>query len=478
MWFLPSYRRVDRAQTAVDSMVACGPVSPGVIIVNHDDPSDYESMRLPEGWRIHRLGGENLRTADCWRWAFETYPGLPWYGLMSDDMVAQTPEFEKTLVAAAMHHCIASSDDGWTARPNRQGRMTGATVIGGDLVRAVGGITVGGMRHCFIDDLWETIGRDFECWKVCDEVKVEHRHVGNGKAAMDDTYARANHDIETDRKHFVEWSQGGGKEAVYHRVATLHGKMIQKVDLAKKKVAFATPAYNGDVKLRFARAMFDTFAHFNAHGVPTAWITVEQESLIQRARNRIVCEFLKGDCTHLFFIDSDEAWSPADALRLVMSEKDLCGVAVTRKQIPATFCTNFSSDTIPVDPVTGLIKVNEVGTGFMLISRKLIEEMIEKHPHLKYVEGADTVHALFDFRLTNEQYWSEDYVFCQRAREMGYDVWVAPQVSVEHIGTYVYKGALHNWLVEQSRSAAEKKKQAELAQVGEVADVVQQAMVA
>jgi hypothetical protein len=48
--------------------------------------------------------------------------------------------------------------------------------------------------------------------------------------------------------------------------------------------------------------------------------------------------------------------------------------------------------------------------------------------------------CLFDFMLTDEGYMGEDFLFCDRARELGFEVWIDPSISLGHMGVQEYEG--------------------------------------
>jgi hypothetical protein len=48
--------------------------------------------------------------------------------------------------------------------------------------------------------------------------------------------------------------------------------------------------------------------------------------------------------------------------------------------------------------------------------------------------------AMFDFEVTEEGYMGEDFLFCDRARELGFDVWIDPSISLGHMGVQEYTG--------------------------------------
>jgi hypothetical protein len=47
---------------------------------------------------------------------------------------------------------------------------------------------------------------------------------------------------------------------------------------------------------------------------------------------------------------------------------------------------------------------------------------------------------MFDFLVTDEGYMGEDFLFCDRARELGFDVWIDPSISLGHMGVQEYTG--------------------------------------
>lgn len=190
------------------------------------------------------------------------------------------------------------------------------------------------------------------------------------------------------------------------------------------------------------------------------------ESLITRARNKIVAKFLKSPATHLFFVDSDQSFASDDVLRLLEANKPLVGALIPKKGIDwdkvrgaaerkeadlegwgASYVVNPEQNTVRVDE-TGCVPVFAVGTGFMLIERCVIEGMINALPETEY-RGDDTENdttrlwALFDCAIEPEskRYLSEDFEFCRRAKAIGVQPWLHVGVkSIGHVGRHHYRG--------------------------------------
>src|SRR6056300_977380 len=87
--------------------------------------------------------------------------------------------------------------------------------------------------------------------------------------------------------------------------------------LKGKRLMIATPMYGGQCAGMFCKATNDLATVCATHGIPMQFYFLFNESLITRARNYCVDEFMRSDCTHLMFIDSDIGFSAQDVLSLL-----------------------------------------------------------------------------------------------------------------------------------------------------------------
>ena len=240
----------------------------------------------------------------------------------------------------------------------------------------------------------------------------------------------------------------------------------------------ATPCYGGLIHEPYLRGLLSLATQVSSAGYPIHLATVVNESLITRARNELVKHFLMTDCTHLIFIDADIGFSPEDVLRLVSHNKDIVVGAYPLKGLRWSNLAELKDHTDPetvrntvteyvvnfefsseenlkagrLDVVDGLIEVKDAGTGFMCIKREVIEKMIEAMPELEYKKEArflmndkdDGVRwAVFDGEIDKDdgRYLSEDYLFCRRWQRLGGKVWLDPEITLTHMGTYAFQGA-------------------------------------
>jgi hypothetical protein len=133
------------------------------------------------------------------------------------------------------------------------------------------------------------------------------------------------------------------------------------------------------------------------------------------------------------------------------------------------------------------LEVLEIGTGYMMVKREVFEVYKEKYPEKTYkpdhvgqpnFDGSRYIHAFFDTEIDtpidpigriatqlgvsreavveyfppvlrdklapppgrSDRYLSEDYMFCQRWRALGGQVWLCPWMKTKHIGTFPFAG--------------------------------------
>ena len=214
----------------------------------------------------------------------------------------------------------------------------------------------------------------------------------------------------------------------------------KRVDLTGRKVFVGIPAYDGKLNIKTAFALAKLMPVALGHGVSMYLSHMSGCSIITMARNALVNEFLKTDAEELLFIDADVIVEPDDVMRLLAQSTDrdiLCGMYPRRAKDKNFFLDLYRDDTDALVFDGPLMRVNRVGTGFMLIKRHVIERLIADHPewNVENRQGDGHVSAVFDFAIKDGKYVGEDYLFCDRAREAGFEAWIDVEICLPHVGT-------------------------------------------
>lgn len=217
--------------------------------------------------------------------------------------------------------------------------------------------------------------------------------------------------------------------------------------LAGKKLFIGIPAYDHKVSLKQAISLMRFAQQTGQHGIEIVMGSVCGCSVVSRARNLLVQDFLESDATELFFVDADINFQPEDVFRLMawVSEPNIgiaAGIPCTR-QVEKTYIVTLddNNDKVIMNDM-GLVRAKRVATAFMMIKRKVIEDLVEKNPQWRYYDHMRerNLTAVFDFQVKDNNYVGEDYLFCDRAREIGYEVWIDPTIKLGHMGTIEYAG--------------------------------------
>lgn len=218
--------------------------------------------------------------------------------------------------------------------------------------------------------------------------------------------------------------------------------------LQTTRIHFCIPCYGGQINEGCFISMLKYMATAQRLALNFTIDTMVNESLVCRARNSLVAKMLyfEPKSTHLMFVDADIGFEPSEIFKLILSDKDVVGGLYPKKALPISYVVNRVPD---AEKNGNLVEVMNLGTGFMLIKREVIEKMIAENPDLHYMDaiGLDPKYdpfkyALFDTEIDPDtrEYLSEDYLFCKRWRAMGGKIWADLSITLNHIGHYTFRG--------------------------------------
>ena len=208
---------------------------------------------------------------------------------------------------------------------------------------------------------------------------------------------------------------------------------VKLEDLRKSKLFVATPMYGGNCSGLYMKACLDLQGMCAHYGIDIKF-------------SFLFDEFLRSDCTHLLFIDSDILFEPQDVLALIALDKDVIGGPYPKKAInwknialslvknPATNLGDLEAlaGDYVFNPVPGTtqfsvsepLEVMEIGTGYMLIKREVFDRFREAYPKQNYkpdhvgqsnFDGSRYIHAYFDTVIDNGYTFDDVHRLMERA---------------------------------------------------------------
>lgn len=224
----------------------------------------------------------------------------------------------------------------------------------------------------------------------------------------------------------------------------------QGFDLVGKSLMIGLPAYDHKVTAKMAISLMKLSQDVLQHGINIQVSLVAGCSVVSRARNLVVYEFLQSKCDHLLFIDSDMTFEPESVLRLLAWNQDraiVAGAYEARKEGKVFILTldGGPNGEVIMDQF-GLVKARRVATGFMMIHRRVFEGLAEKHPEWYHQDHSSPakLYSFFDFLTTPDGYMGEDFLFCKRAEEAGFDIWIDPTIKLGHMGVHEFRSDFGN----------------------------------
>lgn len=207
------------------------------------------------------------------------------------------------------------------------------------------------------------------------------------------------------------------------------------------KLFIATPAFDGKVNVSYARSLADTKLFLSSLGIETILRIHTSGSLLVRERNDLVKAFLASDCTHMLMIDSDIAWNPLDVQRMINKDEDfIASLYPARGPDKCFLFRGVYGENKRMDvSEKQLLEMQYIPAGFMMLKRCVFEKMIQHFPELHYIPLDPSLahtegHCLFDTEVWQGEFWGEDYVFCRRARQAGFRIWIDPSIVLDHCG--------------------------------------------
>ncbi|QFZ83825.1 hypothetical protein GFK26_14215 [Variovorax paradoxus] len=249
--------------------------------------------------------------------------------------------------------------------------------------------------------------------------------------------------------------------------------MLDPSELRHFYPVIVTPSHDGKFFQNYVASLLNFTIHAERAGMKMQVLMHQGESLVTRARNNCVAQFLANtEWTHLFWIDADIGFSAEAAFRLLLSGYDIAAgvyplkrenwpedgvvAGTTQQQFEAGF-TRYTVNAKAEEGATqielevqpdGFMKMTEAPTGFMVIRRQVFERLMAAYPDLQYVpdsigEADRGLHyRFFDVMVdpVTRRYLSEDYGFCRLWSGLGESIYIDASSNLTHQGAKLYRG--------------------------------------
>lgn len=212
-----------------------------------------------------------------------------------------------------------------------------------------------------------------------------------------------------------------------------------------KKILIATPCLDQKVDAYFVHSLCESIKLGLQYDLDIRCVFLANESILPMARNELFALAYKENYDTMVFIDDDEYWKEQALLDIILSDKDVVSLPVVNKGDKEISFNVWLNKDFEKDESDGYIKINKCGTGFLKLSRKVLEDLWESNTELVFRNKK--LKNICEYTYENGEFVGEDITLTKKIKELGYDIWLNPNHTVSHIGNKMYKGdfkAKHN----------------------------------
>ena len=176
------------------------------------------------------------------------------------------------------------------------------------------------------------------------------------------------------------------------------------------------------------------------------------DALVSRVRSIAVSEWHRWTDGDVFLmVDDDIVFTPEDAERVVALAREKRGIAcayyATRDKKHLAQRLQWGEGVVEYGAGTPPEEITYAATGFMAVHRAVVAAMARDlpfcHPREPWAFWPLFQPFVLEDRVNGPEYLSEDWAFCERARQLGFGVWVDPSITLSHGGVTIadIKGA-------------------------------------
>lgn len=188
------------------------------------------------------------------------------------------------------------------------------------------------------------------------------------------------------------------------------------------------------------------YEHFMVTEIGNPYISMARAMMLRKALD------VKADI--IVFIDHDISWQPKDLLNLIQTDGDVvAGIYRFKQDGEVKYMGVIEDDPVNHFPIVredGALKATRVPAGFLKVTRNCINKFMTAYPHLVYGEASLPGVDLFNHGAHKGVLWGEDYSFSRNWIDAGGDIWVVPDLDLNHhTKDEVFEGNYHEFLLRQ-----------------------------
>ena len=216
-----------------------------------------------------------------------------------------------------------------------------------------------------------------------------------------------------------------------------------EINLKNVEVMIAVPC-GATLNWKTVQSIVETCIGLKQEQIKFIFQMVAGCSIVEHARTQVCNTFLKSDMNTLFMIDSDMTWTFKDFIRLLAlsTKMEVVSAAYPAKNDKKTFLLKGCEGTLKTNEY-GCLPIGGVGLGFTAVQRKVIEQLAEKAEKVIFPwSKGERIPYIFRCDTSGGEARGEDMAFFDDCKDLGYQLWLDPEINLGHVGMKEYTGAI------------------------------------
>jgi glycosyltransferase involved in cell wall biosynthesis len=220
------------------------------------------------------------------------------------------------------------------------------------------------------------------------------------------------------------------------------------------KVVFCTLFLGDKPTGPFINSLKECLPAVEAAGFTHALVQEANCPYISAARTKLLRKAMDAEADLIVFLDYDVSWTPEAMVKLLKAKGDVVSGTYRKKlddKIEYMGSLEIKPDGDLISREDGALLAFCVPAGFLKLTRTAINKFAKAYPELVFGEVMKPDLDLFNHGVIDGCWYGEDYAFSKRWRECGGQIWLLPDLDLDHNkGDTCYKGNFHNYLKEWS----------------------------
>jgi hypothetical protein len=201
-------------------------------------------------------------------------------------------------------------------------------------------------------------------------------------------------------------------------------------------------------KPNYVDSMARTIKEFARVGIEADWLLHHGDPHVDDGRNACVAQFLESGAPRFLFIDDDVGWVAEELVKFIKHDRDVVAAIYPKKTDNPDWPVRLLPGPLQAEE-DGLLQVENVPTGFLLIKRHVLETMAADAVWFKRKDSGQTP-LLFERGVTGDLRWSGDYWWGRKWTERGGTIWIDPEINLSHVGLKTWRGCIGDFWRDQS----------------------------